>query len=176
MLATFRFEGLDRGRRSRSSFCPPLLGSPKCRQRLTSRVPERTNILPSLADSWIYSFCLFLWRVRVCCPLLYFCGKFYSFEIYVWIPTQRSAVSSRRANNLTAIHLVNLDTHLGLICTVVERSRPPDLGGVAQLRFFGVSSYLYIVNVHKILPPAGVITLADSWCLSALRPNQALVS
>jgi hypothetical protein len=104
---------------------------------------------------------------------VYFCGGLecvghsfnyvatFVFLTDVWIRNQRAAVSSRRANNL-ATHLVNLVTHLGLIRAVMERSIPPDLGGVAQLRFFGDSSYLYIVNVHKRLPPAGAITLADS--------------
>ncbi len=37
-----------------------------------------------------------------------------------------------------------------LICTVIEISIPTDLVGVSQLRFFTISSYWYIVNVHKI--------------------------
>jgi hypothetical protein len=54
----------------------------------------------------------------------------------------------------------------GLICTVTERSILPDLIRVALLRVFGNSSYWYIVNVHKILSPAGANTLVDSCCLS----------
>jgi hypothetical protein len=52
----------------------------------------------------------------------------------------------------------------GLICTAMERLILPDLVGVAQLRFF--LTMVYLVNVHKILPPAGVITLVDSCYLS----------
>jgi hypothetical protein len=38
-----------------------------------------------------------------------------------------------------------------------------DLVGVSKLLFSGNSSYWYISkNVHKILPPAGIITLVDS--------------
>jgi hypothetical protein len=33
---------------------------------------------------------------------------------------------------------------------VIERSIPPDLVGVSQLGFFTISSYWYVVNVHKI--------------------------
>ncbi len=40
------------------------------------------------------------------------------------------------------------------------------LVGVAQLWFFGNSSYWYVVSVHNILPPAGFTTLVDSCCLS----------
>ncbi len=54
----------------------------------------------------------------------------------------------------------------GSICTVMERSIPLDLVGVAQMRFFDNSSFWYIVNVNKILPPAGVNTLVDSCCHS----------
>ncbi len=43
----------------------------------------------------------------------------------------------------------------------MERSIPPDVVGVAQLRMFGNSDYWYTVNVHKILPLAGVITLVN---------------
>ncbi len=65
----------------------------------------------------------------------------------------------------------------------MERSIPPDLVDVAQQRFcFSNSSYWFIVNVHKILPAAGVISLVYSCCLSVsttysrLRPTQTLFS
>jgi hypothetical protein len=54
----------------------------------------------------------------------------------------------------------------GLFHTVIERSKPPGLGGVAQLGFFDISRYWYIENLQKILSPAGVKTLVDSCCLS----------
>ncbi len=53
----------------------------------------------------------------------------------------------------------------GSICIVMERSIIYRL--TCSLRFCGNSSYFYIVKIWKILPPAGVVTLADSWCLSA---------
>jgi len=53
-----------------------------------------------------------------------------------------------------------------LICTVMERSIPPDLVGFALLRFFANSSYWYKVNVPQIQPLSGVITLVDSCWLS----------
>jgi hypothetical protein len=54
----------------------------------------------------------------------------------------------------------------GLIFAVMERSILLELVGVAQLRFFGKSSYRRIVNLRKTLPPARVITLVDSCSLS----------
>jgi hypothetical protein len=53
-----------------------------------------------------------------------------------------------------------------MIYTVMERPMPIDIAGVAQLRFFGNFSYWCIVNVHKILPPPGVIAVVDLCCLS----------
>jgi hypothetical protein len=49
---------------------------------------------------------------------------------------------------------------------VMERPFPPDFLWVAQLRVSGNSSNGYIVNVHNILPPAGVNTLVDSCSFS----------
>jgi hypothetical protein len=53
------------------------------------------------------------------------------------------------------------------VCTAMEKVYTMnELAGVAQLRFFGNSSYWYAINVHKILPPEGVNILVDSCCLS----------
>jgi hypothetical protein len=54
----------------------------------------------------------------------------------------------------------------GLICTVMDRSVPPDLVGVSQLQASGNFSYRYIVSVHNILPPAGTNTQADTCSFS----------
>jgi hypothetical protein len=53
-----------------------------------------------------------------------------------------------------------------MIWTVMERSAPPDVAGVAQLRVFGDASCGYIVNVYKTLSPEGANTSIDSCCLS----------
>ncbi len=54
----------------------------------------------------------------------------------------------------------------GVMCTVMERSVPPDFVRVAQLRVSGNSSCGNRVNVLQTLSPAGANTLVDSCRLS----------